>query len=487
MGLTCELGQHVSAAAKPADFIRIRASNGFLDISLRRTIRVADNDGAMFLPPDLGPYPLHSVGQYKSLPSVMKERGGLFFPIGDLEAMAMLLRSTAPFAVRVSVGGINALTGTKTDDSNGWLEVKGQAWLDGFVVSASLVRQFVAIYAGSNPSASYEAQKTGSDADRTISIEVMPRFTRFLYTQGERFLIYVRTLTGNIHELQVHSGYTVLDLKEMLDREIGVPVDDQHLIYAGMRLEDATQISTYNIALGSTLSMVLRLRGGYIPPLHERENLHLMSVAPGGLIRQRPHHAPKPEALWDHEHTISFNVNLINTLRYEKITGLPPAHPAISEAEYSASKLSYFRTENALAAQFGLPGGTQENLDMLADKIRSICNIRDIKESSHPMEVVTLERTGPRSSRYSPFAEMLVRARQLNYDATVESKPVVEWWGHSSPAGNGQTFGGAGVVAGTAAVASASGQSNGAFTDKVNKLLRKQRRPNRGDSKCIVM
>jgi hypothetical protein len=63
--------------------------------------------------------------------------------------MSMLFRSTKRFAVRVSVGGINALTGTKIEDDKGWLSVYGQEWLDGFVVSPSLVRQFVAIHAGS--------------------------------------------------------------------------------------------------------------------------------------------------------------------------------------------------------------------------------------------------------------------------------------------------------------------------------------------------
>jgi hypothetical protein len=81
MTLICELGQHVSVSAKAADFVRIRAPGGFLDVSFRRTIRVADNEGAMYLPPDLGPYPIHSVPQYDRLPTAVKERGGLFFPV----------------------------------------------------------------------------------------------------------------------------------------------------------------------------------------------------------------------------------------------------------------------------------------------------------------------------------------------------------------------------------------------------------------------
>jgi hypothetical protein len=67
----------------------------------------------------------------------------------DLEALSIYFCSTSPFAVRVSVGGINALTGTKTKDREGWLDVDGQKWLDGVVVSPDLVRQFVGVHAGS--------------------------------------------------------------------------------------------------------------------------------------------------------------------------------------------------------------------------------------------------------------------------------------------------------------------------------------------------
>jgi hypothetical protein len=66
-----------------------------------------------------------------------------------MEALSIFFSSTAPFAIRVSVGGVNALTGTKTEGREGWLDVNGQQWLDGVVVSPKLVRQFVGIHAGS--------------------------------------------------------------------------------------------------------------------------------------------------------------------------------------------------------------------------------------------------------------------------------------------------------------------------------------------------
>lgn len=54
----------------------------YLEISLRRTVRVPDNGIAYDLPPDCGAFPIYSVDAYKeSLPQSMTAKGGLFIPI----------------------------------------------------------------------------------------------------------------------------------------------------------------------------------------------------------------------------------------------------------------------------------------------------------------------------------------------------------------------------------------------------------------------
>ena len=80
MALVCELGQHKGSTKAP-DFVRLRASYGHLDISFRRTLRVADNKDAQFLPRDFGPYPLYATENYGRLPASMRQKRGLFFPI----------------------------------------------------------------------------------------------------------------------------------------------------------------------------------------------------------------------------------------------------------------------------------------------------------------------------------------------------------------------------------------------------------------------
>jgi len=73
--------------------------------------------------------------------------------------------------------------------------------------------------------------------------------------------IQVKTITGKVITQQVSGDDTILKLKEELVEPSGATVDQQRLIFNGEQLKEEKKISDYNIKDGSTLHLVLRLRG----------------------------------------------------------------------------------------------------------------------------------------------------------------------------------------------------------------------------------
>lgn len=133
----------------------IRIGTGFA-MTFQRTLRIPSDGRAYPLSPGLGRLPLLRVADYADrVPPHWREPGGAFIPLRQCEAVWLGFHAAAskPHAVKITVGGINALTGQRDEptlhtDPRDYLVCPNQPWLDGTDTGDGSVRQFVATSLG---------------------------------------------------------------------------------------------------------------------------------------------------------------------------------------------------------------------------------------------------------------------------------------------------------------------------------------------------
>lgn len=410
---------------------------GDLDISFRRTVRVPDNQQLSQLPPNIGKFPLFQVKDYADkMPPEMVDKGGLFIPMYQREAMWINFKSKKRYAIKIYVGGVNAVSGEPAVENaattlrrrqklsqnkpiQDYVVVPDQKWLDGIANSTGQVRQFVAMSMGSGHSV--EAQVTGQDVVGGIQVEITPEkeprkdtiFVKMpnskIYTisvnlggplQGllaalyerdpgihklpawnivfggrklsdheilrERGLqdgstvdlvlklqggmkIYVKTLTGKTLTIEIEPTQLIEDLKFKIQDTEGIPVDQQRLIFLGKQLTDHRTCEEFGIEQDACIHLVLRLRGGYVAPQASDSHGNAskaddtgagpeMNLTPGGLIKQNIVEDPLrgTETRWDTTKTVTFNVQILNTSSFSRITGQPAPETPIDATSYAA-------------------------------------------------------------------------------------------------------------------------------------------------------
>ena len=158
-------------------------------IQFKRTMRIPDNDQTHYLPPGLGSFPLHRIDDFTAIPKAWQDRGGVFLPMYQSEAMWISLQSNYPCAIKIAAGKINAVTGDAWCDElqtnkQDYIVTPGQPWLDGFNVGKNTVRQFVATPLGEGFTA--EEQITGKAEFGGLQILVSP-MKKERYEEKKRF------------------------------------------------------------------------------------------------------------------------------------------------------------------------------------------------------------------------------------------------------------------------------------------------------------
>ena len=166
-----------------------------LDIEFERTFRVPDDNKRYSLPPTFGAFPLKHVEDYTNkLPSKWKDRGGVFLPMYQSEALWINFSSKFPCAIKIASGKINAVSGESWNHRlsrypQNYVVVPEQPWIDGFNVSKDQVRQFTAMPLGKGYSA--EEQITGVAEFGGIQILAFPMkkylTKRFFKPEADRY------------------------------------------------------------------------------------------------------------------------------------------------------------------------------------------------------------------------------------------------------------------------------------------------------------
>jgi hypothetical protein len=155
-------------------------------VTFERTLRVPDDGRAYPLPPSLGRFPVRAVAECAgAVPTAWRERGGVFLPMYQREALWMAFHGPwwHPCAVQVAVGGINAISGGDwgeglTAEPQNYLVTPEQPWLDGINAGPGRIRQFLAVPLGMG--ATVEAQLTRQETVGGIQIRVYePKPGRF--------------------------------------------------------------------------------------------------------------------------------------------------------------------------------------------------------------------------------------------------------------------------------------------------------------------
>ena len=147
-------------------------------ISFQRTLRIPDDGKTYPLPPGLGVFPLSKVDDYSDrVPLAWREHSGAFLPMYQREALWLGFDAAPwkPSVVKVSIGGINAISGERDDDElhatpQDYVVCPPQLWLDGINSGEHRIRQFVAVPLGQGYT--IEAALTGSEKLGGIQIVV---------------------------------------------------------------------------------------------------------------------------------------------------------------------------------------------------------------------------------------------------------------------------------------------------------------------------
>lgn len=254
-------------------------------VSFQRTLRIPDDNKTYPLPPGLGAFPICRVDDYAdTVPETWKERGGVFIPMYQREALWLNFQAThwRPNAVKIAVGKINAVSGkswrqTLNLNEQDYVVCPTQPWLDGINSGDGYIRQFVAMPLGMGYTV--EAQVSGKEEFGGIQIMVFDPKPGKFPDQPPRM--------------------------EQLARGITV---------GGIAMAAAA------------------------PPAPGAE----MGLAAGGKMQQKIYPDPHGIDTWDQTNFGRVYIHIVNSMMYREITGKEPPATPVSAKTYTQYGFPWF-------------------------------------------------------------------------------------------------------------------------------------------------
>lgn len=86
----------------------------------------------------------------------------------------------------------------------------------------------------------------------------------------------ILTLTGDELEIDVEKEDTIRRVKEKIEEREGIPPVQQRLIHEGKQLKDDKSVGNYKLRGGTTLHLVIALRGGFQRGTNTGKNNHVL-------------------------------------------------------------------------------------------------------------------------------------------------------------------------------------------------------------------